>query len=434
VLVFCFAVAAFTALRNAATSGNTNRVKQVLWLTTAIVLGILTTGTMGNGLLVWPLLIVMAFSIRLQKQAVALVAFAGVVTWVAYLYGYAPSSAVTIGRALAKAPQILVFASAYLGSAVDEPLLTIANAIHVDVNAYRVALSASAGFSGLAWFVVLVVDAVRRRTRDVDEIALLHIVGFLVASAGMTALGRVQFPLTDALTSRYVTPSLLFWASLMVLTLARQWASAEHPPVRVQVAVLAAAIFIGGIVQIPKILYGIEAGNYLREGEYALINDAYSPGIWSRFYPRPIDMVPVVNFFRANHLASFEPTWTGWIGEPLSAHFRIAPDLACLGAWDGVAPLADGPAAIAEGWAFDRPFNRAPDRIVFSDESGRILGFAPVTRSRPDVSVAHPRIGGRRVGWIGFLRTGSRAKLTAYLVQGDGTGVCRVGSAIVPPR
>jgi hypothetical protein len=162
-----------------------------MWLAAAIAIAVIDTGTMGNGLLVWPLIFLMAFSIRLPGRAVALVALAGVATWLAYLHGYERSSAVTIGKSLAKAPQIMVFACAYLGSAVDEPLLAIANAIHADVGLYRIAASALAGFLGLAWFLVLVVDGLRRRTDRVDEIALRYVVGFLGASAGMT-IGNIR--------------------------------------------------------------------------------------------------------------------------------------------------------------------------------------------------------------------------------------------------
>jgi len=89
----------------------------------------------------------------------------------------------------------------------------------------------------------------------------------------------------DVLTSRYVTPSLLFWACLFGLALSTPPAEPLRPAAnrRLRLAAFAGVIFIGVTVQLPKIQYGIDAERYLAEGEYALINNVFAPEAWQRF-------------------------------------------------------------------------------------------------------------------------------------------------------
>ena len=89
VVVFFAAIAAFGALSNSVRPSRApEQGVSAPWLMTAIVMAVIATGSMANGLLVWPLLVVMAACIGLPKSSVAALAVTGGVVIGAYMYGY----------------------------------------------------------------------------------------------------------------------------------------------------------------------------------------------------------------------------------------------------------------------------------------------------------------------------------------------------------
>jgi hypothetical protein len=440
-VVFSAAIGAFAALKNAVHDRPAGgRSFSAFWLTVSIIAGLISTGSLANGLLVWPLMVLMAVCIGLPRKAVGILAVVGLAVIAAYLHHWEHPASVFDWWM--KTPEVMVFASAYLGAALDEPLVALTKAVGLDWESYRVPLSALAGALGAGWFCHLALLTFREpRARRPARIAILYVLTFLIASAVLTGIGRVQFPIKEALTSRYCTPSLLFWGSLVALAISasatgRRTESPEQG-YRLRVAALIGAAFIGGLGQLPKVAYAVEAERYLSEGEYALINDVFVAEGWQRFSGTApaATMIPVVRYFRDRHLASFSREWTRWIGDPVRAHFVIDPiNSDCVGAWESERPVGGSfnPAVMAAGWGYDRRFNREPERIVITDGTGRIVGFAPLTRRRPDLLPAYPELSHFRVGWVSYLPASVSADMTAYLLLGDGRTLCRGGGAHVP--
>jgi hypothetical protein len=432
--VFFAAVAAFGLFKKSVLRSQSAR-----WVGASIAMALVAAGSMANGLLVLPLLAVMAVWLRLPRRVAAILAVLGAVVIVAYTRGDQMRNASALSDSLLRTPELAVFTFAYLGSALDEPVMAVTKAIGLDWERYRILLSALAGAFGIGWLIRRLALAVSEpRQASAEHIALLHILLFLVASAAMTAYGRVQFPMIDVLTSRYVTASLLFWACLFGLVLSASAAESSPDQLafnrRLRLAVLGATIFIGVTVQLPKVKYAGDAERYLAEGEYALINNVFAAEAWQRFWT-PGAMIPIVRHFRTHHLASFSREWTHWIGDPAAAHFVMSSsDSDCLGGWESVSHVGGtfNPAALAAGWGYDRRFKRAPERLVFTDATRRIVGFATSTRRRPDLLPGYPEFSTDRVGWISYLPAGLSSDMTAYLVLGDGRRLCRVGAAHVP--
>jgi hypothetical protein len=442
VVVFFSAIAAFAALSRAVRRPESaDREISRFWVCAAIVMGLIATGSMANGLLVWPLMVLMSLWIGLPNQVTGLVAAIGTtVSWL-YMRGYQPGGFVP-ADSLMKTPETVAFALAYLGVAVDEPFVAVTRALGLDWTAYRVATSALAGAVGVLCFLRFAVLALSRPAQmGASATAMLHILAFLASSALLTAIGRVRFGLVDALTSRYATPSLLFWACLTGLALAVTNAH-EHAygtrgsSRRLLVAALAGAVFVGGLIQLPKVTYAMDSRRYLNEGEHAVVNNVFAAEAWERFLPAPGRMIPVVRYFRSRHLSSFSSEWTQWIGEPVRAHFILShSDSDCAGEWESVSPAGGSfsPAVLAAGWGYDRRFGRAPQRVVFTDGQRRIVGFAgSTTRRRPDLVSRHPEVAGLHVGWVSYLPAGLASEITAYVLIGDGQTLCRAGSASIP--
>jgi hypothetical protein len=242
-----------------------------------------------------------------------------------------------------------------------------------------------------------------RYSESPRHITLLHVIAFLLGSAALTAFGRVQYSVSSALTSRYTTASVLFCVCLIALSIVHSGTNgnarmARHAAFRV--AALLAAAVIGGLLQLPKVSYAIACERYLSEGEYAMINGAFEPSAWERFFQVSGGMIPVVRHLREQKLGSFSRPWTQWIGTPASTHFPVVRHAsACSGAWQYSTGLSSSfrPSTLSEGWAYDWQAKRAPNQLVFVDKENRILGFTTSTRRRSDVLAfrSRPRRGQR---------------------------------------
>jgi hypothetical protein len=78
-------------------------------------------------------------------------------------------------------------------------------------------------------------------------------VGFLLATGSLTARGRVNFGLDQALSSRYQTPAMLFWWTLVAAVVA-MWMTADRPARFVPIAALAAVSMLIATTSFPAIL------------------------------------------------------------------------------------------------------------------------------------------------------------------------------------
>ena len=439
-VVFFSAIAAFWAVQRAVEPPRSPARPSTPAIAAAVGLALIAAGSMANGILVLPLLAIMAAWLRFPWRVVAMFAAVAVVVFAGYMGGDEIRNTNVLSDTMFKTPELVVFTAAYLGSAIDEPLTALTKALGLDWAPYRVAISAATGAVGLGLFIRLLFGAIAaRRTAPAHRVALLHVALFMIVSAAMTAIGRLQFELGAVFASRYATPSVLFWACLLALLLTdrredsdldRSWTKR-----RLRLAALAASLFVGGFIQLPKVNYVGDAQAYLTEGEFALINGAYVPEAWLRFSYLPGAMIDVVRYFRAHRLASFSNEWTGWLGDPVNAHYVVSSnDADCVGAWETVVPAPGSfkPGVVAVGWGYDRRHGRVPERIVFTDGSRRIVGFAAATRRRPDLS-GYPEFSGARVGWQAYLPAGVASDSTAFLVLNDGRTVCRAGSAHVAP-
>jgi len=436
-LMVPFAVmSAFALLKNSVKDTPTHRMAAMSWVLASILMALVATGSLSNGVLVWPLLVAMAATLRLPARVVALIAGVGVLVILAYLSGDARATNANVGSGLQRPGTVLIFALASLGSVLDEPMLVLGRMMGAEWGAHRIPVAALAGAIGLAAAAYLTFAAIwKRAALDRHRIALLYTLAFFIATSLLIGVGRARLPLAEALTPRYVTFSALFFACLLVMGISE--AALARPGksrLGLRFAALILAVFVGGLPQLPKVAYAAETERFLAEGEYALINDVYAIEAWYRFFNAPGRMIPVVRYFREHRLSLFARDWTTWIGEPVADHFVVGDASSCAGWWDSVSAVGGSytPAVLASGWALDRRFAKAPDLLVFADASGRIVGYASGTRRRPDVDAVWPQATNKRVGWVAFLPGGLRADLTAFARLADERTLCPIGTRHLP--
>lgn len=169
-------------------------------------LGILSVGTMANGVFALPVLTVYALLTRMSWQRVALLVGLSIVGFVVYFHGMPDNAdAPSVLQVLQEKPSRFVrYMLTYLGGPFGKTGKVLA------------------AVAGLA-LVVLAVKAawkhIPRGRASAVEIALLGFMGYILLTALVTAIGRVGFGVGQALSSRYTTPNIMNWCMLLMLYL-----------------------------------------------------------------------------------------------------------------------------------------------------------------------------------------------------------------------
>lgn len=173
----------------------------------ALMAGVVATYSFANGILIWPIGLGMLvllrsarpYTFRREAGAWGLVGF---VVIVSYLYGYqTPPYHAPLRDALGQPRHVSLYFFAYLG----QPL--------GNMSLYMALCMGAFGF--LVWLVTLLQLVVCR----VSLVALLPWIGmalYALGTAALTAVGRVDEGLEQALSSRYVTMANLLWLPVVV--------------------------------------------------------------------------------------------------------------------------------------------------------------------------------------------------------------------------
>jgi hypothetical protein len=188
------------------------------WRFLSLALGLASMQCMANGIFVLPMLAAMSWFAERSPRRFFIILFLAAVAVFLFLAGYQRSLAGFAGTAilLDQPWQIAKFALAYLGY----PFHALFQRDEVPVVGGGIAVA-------LAIYMFLTRSVYRSQPY---ALALFAYLGYVFASAGLTATGRILFGVSFAGVSRYMTPTLTAWAVLLILLLARsrrvgQWSA-----------------------------------------------------------------------------------------------------------------------------------------------------------------------------------------------------------------
>lgn len=417
-MVYCAAAAALFALWK-----STERDWQsgAPWFAASLVMAAIATYSMANGALLWPILILAAFWLKMPRRWTGAMAAGAILIGATYFYHWHKTSAPIQPPASERLPRAVIFGLAHLGS----PLSPLANLR--DSVSFRLAFAAIPGLvlaiALLAGFVTL------WKRRDLFNGARAVLVFYCVylgsASAAM-AYGRSDEDLLESFSPRYLTPSYILWTSMLLaawpLLMRRMQRTALY-------GTLCAAVFIGVAVHQQTVLNRVRDWvDVVRLGETAVIDNVTDPDPWRTLFHTPRITMDAIDYLRNNNLAIFTEEWTHWPGMPLSRRFSIDPSPnACQGQFEspmGV-PSSLRPGWRVTGWAWDNQGKRAPAYVVLADDSGLVAGVALTQFPLPpSLSALPPQYTAST--WNGYVN-GLPRSITAYVLEADNRSLCSIG-------
>ena len=376
-----------------------------------------------NGVLVWPVLSLVAFGTGYSRQKQIWLAAIGAASVAIYFLGYrTPPYHSNPFESLRHPLAILKFVVTYFRSSFDPSApatsiwptiaesLTLIVCAWVLTNAFRCFVLRRPGFSRLEKFCYA------------NQL-------FLLATVTITALGRLRFGPEQAMASRYQGVALLFWACAGILILLRS-AQAENSSVLVGCEAVLLVLFLAQPARFAAAEDFARDRKAISEKAYAALaqntNDRAAIGA---DFPSVEAVTAWYGYLRSHHLGP-DPREFG--GAPVSpglatVHpatnapqlngYQIAPPDACWGFLDEGVPVEGSPHAFTIfGWAWQRTGARLPEKVVLAFPDGAIAQTAGLTVARPDVQKAAPEITSLNTGWTATIQAGSGVRLRAYAI------------------
>jgi len=206
------------------------------------------TFTNGNGITIWPVLIVLALLAKLPWRIVAIYAIGLACIVPVYLIGYhSPSQHASPLESIYQSRKVLEYIANYFAGGVmpDSAIL----------KTRAIGLAPAIGLLGLiAAIALMLLLTLRGSKKGFLEFALAGIILYAMATALLTSLGRVNYGPLQAFTSRYQSFALLFWLALalwIISIAARQPTAIGLIAVYLLIVVVAcySATQYGGIVE-----------------------------------------------------------------------------------------------------------------------------------------------------------------------------------------
>ncbi len=176
-----------------------------LFLLTCLI-GLMSAGTMVNGILVLPLIAALSIFFKMKWRLVALPSILSAIIIPLYFRNYSTPVNYGLTDALGHPVDLIQYICSYLGN----PFYGL---FHVRF------ISEIAGLFLILNSIFFAWSYHKNPTRFSLEVALLAFIFYVEISAVMAGIGRLHFGIEQSFSSRYNTPALMSWATLLILYL-----------------------------------------------------------------------------------------------------------------------------------------------------------------------------------------------------------------------
>ncbi len=419
------AVWSFWALWRASAARDAGGERGALWFGLALGAAVLSSGAMANGLLSWPILLLLALRLRLPRPWLLVLAIAGAGFCASYWMGYNATSGRGILRVLSTPLASLSWLIAYLGAPLSWNHPIAGRAV---------------GAASLALAVFLAGRELSRRQAGASiEVVYAAILLLTLGTGLMTAIGRMPYSAGTWAAPRYQTVVLPYWLSLFALTL---FAASRAAPAAVAARPVAAVFALAWTIAVILPAH-FRQGNAMLDFADRMRTASLAVVVGIDHRPAYVEILPLrdrraprdgvqshADLLRARRLGMFADGMADLLGERIGEGLTVAAPDDCDGELANVEQLAD-PGVPSDqrglrlsGWASGPRWQRGERWIAVSDEAGRVIGLGKSTR-RLGAEISPPAL-----PWVAFSRPlwrGGRLEVWVWL---GGDVVCRIAGPV----
>jgi hypothetical protein len=363
------------------------------------------TFSSGNGMLLWPVLVLAALALGLPKKRLWMLGAVAVASLGLYFIGYQFSGNINIKNFFIHPLYSLEFVGAYLSMPF--------GGMKAPIFGVRV------GLTGLGIALTLFCIGLRKTlVRQPAGTLLFGVYLFDILTALLTGAGRMdpsdpRFQAAEA--QRYLSTPLMNWAVLVMMAvwMAGMCGWKIFSPARI--CVLAAVLALLGFPKLRWWLRDQDAAFSMRQAAtIAIRNGINDSNLILKIYPDPPFVRQLIPELRERGLSVFADRSRGLIGSPLSDAFKQLKQQG-FGAVTYLHPVQSG--VEVAGWADSSRDNEDASSIVLVNESGVIVGFGSKLGDLfPErvLGLATPP----SLGWMGFVSLAVKSsRFQPYLVR-----------------
>ncbi len=265
---------------------------------------------------------------------------------------------------------------------------------------------------------------------------------FVIGTATLTALGRLQSGLAQASSTRYQSVSLIFWVSFAALAV--QWVDARrHSAKLIAAQVLILAALVNSVSHFATYRHIARARQAALRNAYAsLARDPSDEQALRALYLAPALVPRWYQYLRANGWGPRDADLgfsTGWTDlscpSALCQHsvqgYTLASPARCEGVFDALTVVPGGHGLlIARGWAWEPEWASPPRKVLVVLSTGEVLAQTSTGLSRPDVPVNVPGVTGKNTGWRLKFQAPEHGTFRAFAVLHDSQSVCPLSNQV----
>lgn len=363
--------------------------KQYRFFLLAIISGILSVFTMGNGILALPLLIILGMFIGLTRYKLFILIVITILTLYLYFLNYlAPSGHGSLKETiLHHTTEFILYVLTYLGGPFGK-IFGSSKLIFTQMFGMLFVLSS-------LHFVVLAF----KKKANVFIFSLLIFLCYIGGTALGTSGGRAIFGLEQALESRYMTPSLMGWITLLILC-------TYFYEKRVNAIKYLKILLI--IIPLLFLYKQTKALKYKSDSDQmfaalALELSIHDEEFTKNIFPNYNWLCTLAEEPKKQNLSIFGNKNIKDIPLMLKENIQELPVNDFIGSLDEIQIINNEEQFYrVRGWIFDEKYKSIPDNGFIVNENGQIVGYILTGFDRPDVSNVIDKKA-RYSGYYGYL-------------------------------
>jgi hypothetical protein len=400
----------WTMLQLAVTLGlfllvRTRHCKSPLYIVAAITCGIIATYSSGNGMLIWPVMILAALLIPLTRVRLLMLIVAAIASTALYFVGYNSTPDLNLLAMVRHPLYVLGFISSYLSM----PFGAIGSST----------LALIIGSLNLLLFFTTLFIVLRRQLFGADlPVLLLGSYLFTFLTAALTAAGRMNpadHQYTAAKAARYVSLPLVNWAVLLLvliwLSSRRKWEVFSSG----NLIFIAPMIFLIAFLKLSPWVHGNDAAVLNQQwATLSLESDLFIPSILrSQVFPDSGFLRQSLLTLKQNHLSIYwNQAVATRVGQQAKSEFPGSWTTSLQGEITQMYPLPGGAAITGL-----QPHLKSFAKLILVDGHGKIVGLGERLPTGIPAFFG-PTPSTNQPNWVGFLNTSYGSKeFSVYLVK-----------------
>jgi hypothetical protein len=330
--------------------------------------GVASAGTMANGVIALPIMILLGAVFRINLKRIAALALLAIFVIAAYFYKY---EAPTLGKkAILESPlELAQYVLCYLGNPVHHVSILVAQITGL-------ALIISSMFLAFKFY--------KKSKSSSLQLSLIAFIMYVEATALVTGGGRLDSGIEQAFSSRYNTPVLMAWSALLVIC-----APYISNALRKKFGLFVFLLILIPITLLPKQLHVFDSNKGVFESKVAAL--ALEIGVrdelqLKRLYPDIDQLIAIAKIPIERNLSIFGNPLIKDARQLIEATEVVKFTTKCVGNLDLIAAIDGEQNYVAiEGWLFDLEAKSVPQVVHILDQDKKIVGLALTGKGRTDI-------------------------------------------------